>query len=120
MLSGAVTGPDSFKEGDFRPMMPRFQGDNLKKNLALVEKIKAFAAARDITPAQVAIAWVLNKRNDITPLVGTRREKYLKEAIAALDIHFSPVDMQEIEALIPQDVIAGTRYPEHLMQQLNR
>ena len=119
LLSGAVTGPDWFQAGDFRPLMPRFAGDNLNRNLALVEKLRTFASARGLTPAQAAVAWVLNKGHAITPLVGTRREKYLQEAIAALDVRFSAAEMQEIETLVPRDSVAGTRYPAQHMHQLN-
>jgi aryl-alcohol dehydrogenase-like predicted oxidoreductase len=120
LLSGAITGADWFGAGDFRPNMPRFQGANLETNLQLVEKIREFAGARGMTPAQVALAWVLSRDGDIIPLVGTRSRKHLEQAIRGLDFKLSQDDLAELEAVLPRGVVAGTRYPEALMKQLNR
>lgn len=119
LLSGSITGRDWFGAGDFRPNMPRFAENNLDANLQLVEKIRAFAGARDMTPAQVALAWVLSRGDDIIPLVGTRRRTHLEEAVRSLDFNISREDWAELEAAVPADAVAGTRYPEALMKQLN-
>ena len=100
--------------------MPRFQGVNLETNLQLVEKVRAFANARGMTPAQVALAWVLFRDGDIIPLVGTRSRKHLEQAIHGLEFKLSSEELAELEAVLPRGAVAGTRYPEALMKQLNR
>ena len=120
LLTGAIKDEGFFTGADFRPHMPRFQPGNLERNLRLVEKIREFGAARNLTPAQVALAWVLSRGEDIIPLVGTRRQDNLMQAIQCLDIHFSPAEVSELETLVPRNAAAGSRYPEVLMTQLNR
>lgn len=120
LMGGTITGAESFKPGDFRPHMPRFAPGNLQHNLELVEKIKAFGAARGMTPAQLALAWVLSRGADIIPLVGTRRRQYLMEAVRCFEVTLSPQDMMELETLVPAAAVAGSRYPEPLMAQLNQ
>ena len=119
LLSGGITGADWFGAGDFRPHMPRFQGANLEANLQLVDKVRAFADARGMTPAQVAVAWVLSRGEDIIPLVGTRSRRHLEQAICGLEFKLSQADLAELEAALPRNAVAGTRYPEALMKQLN-
>jgi len=120
LMSGAITGAESFGRGDFRPHMPRFAPGNLQHNLELVAIIKAFGTARGMTPAQVALAWALSRGIDIIPLVGTRRRQHLMEATRCFEVTLSPQDMLELEALVPAEAVAGSRYPEPLMAQLNR
>jgi len=119
LLTGAISGPDSFGSGDLRPHMPRFREDNLADNLALVGKLKEFAEARGMTPVQAALAWVLSRGDDIIPLVGTRRRAHLEEAIRALEFDIPAADWAELEAAVPAQAVAGTRYPEQHMKQLN-
>lgn len=120
LLTGAIKDAGFFTNNDFRPRMPRFQTQNLERNLQLVEKIREFGSARSLTPAQVALAWVLSRGDDIIPLVGTRRQDNLLQAIRCLERHLSPEDINELEALVPRGSAAGSRYPEPLMDQLNR
>lgn len=120
LMTGTLTGPESFGSHDFRPHMPRFQPENLRHNLALVENIKSFGAARGMTAAQVALAWALSRGEDIIPLVGTRRHQHLMEAVQCLEKILTRKDISELESVIPAAAVAGSRYPEPLMAQLNR
>lgn len=120
LITGAITGPESFTPGDFRPHMPRFQPGNLQRNLELVANIKAFGADRGMTPAQVALAWLVSRGTDVVPLVGTRRRQHLMEAVRGFEVTLSPQDIRELEALVPAAAVAGSRYPEPLMAQLNK
>ena len=120
LMSGAITGPESFGPSDFRPHMPRFERHNLLHNLALVENIRAFGAARGMTPVQVALAWALSRGPDIVPLVGTRRHQHLMEAVQCFKVSLSTQDISELETLVPAAAVAGSRYPEPLMAQLNK
>jgi len=104
---------------DFRSHSPRFQGDNLQKNLALAEVLRAEAAKLGLTPAQAAIAWVLAKGEDIVPLVGARRRDRLAEALGALDRPLSPDEVAALERAVPRDAAAGDRYPAVQMAMLD-
>jgi aryl-alcohol dehydrogenase-like predicted oxidoreductase len=104
---------------DFRSSLPRFQGERLEQNLALVEKLKAFATARGITVAQVAIAWVLTRGTDIVPLIGARQRERLAEALKANSVVLTPEDLSEIERLIPIGAGAGDRYNTYGMDSLD-
>jgi aryl-alcohol dehydrogenase-like predicted oxidoreductase len=95
---------------DFRASAPRFAGENLERNLALVEALRAFAEAKGATVAQLAIAWALSRGDDIVPLVGARRRDRLTEALGALDLELTAHDLAEIEEAIPADAAAGERY----------
>ena len=99
-------------KGDFRGFSPRFQGDNLDRNLALAEALRAIAQAHGVTPAQLAIAWVAARGADIVPLVGARRRDRLEEALGALAVKPDAAMLAEIEAAIPAGAAAGARYPE--------
>jgi aryl-alcohol dehydrogenase-like predicted oxidoreductase len=105
--------------GDFRAHAPRFQGADADANLALVEALRSVAAARGITVAQAAIAWVAQQGSDIIPLIGARRRERLSEALGALDINLSAADMAAIELAVPKDAARGTRYPSAAMGQLD-
>ena len=109
----------AFAPGDFRAHSPRFQGANADANLALVEALRTVAAARGITVAQAAIAWVAQQGPDIIPLIGARRRERLSEALGALDIDLSAADMAAIELAVPKDAARGTRYPSAAMAQLD-
>ena len=118
-LTGAVTSPDTLAADDFRRANPRFSGDALKANLTLVEALKDFAAAKGATSAQIALAWILNKQDNVIPIPGTRRLKYLEENVAATRIRLSPEEVATLDALFAPEAVAGTRYPEAAMAMLN-
>ncbi|MCL8380938.1 MULTISPECIES: aldo/keto reductase [Xanthobacter] len=118
-LTGAVTSPDTLAADDFRRANPRFSGDALKANLTLVEALKDFAAGKGATSAQIALAWILNKQDNVIPIPGTRRQKYLEENVAATRIRLSPEEVATLDALFAPEAVAGTRYPEAAMAMLN-
>jgi aryl-alcohol dehydrogenase-like predicted oxidoreductase len=104
---------------DFRAHSPRFQGDNVDANLALVDALRQIAEARGVSVAQVAIAWVLAEGDDIVPLVGARRRDRLAEALGAIDVTLSPGDIAAIEKAVPKGAASGTRYPAPAMADLD-
>jgi aryl-alcohol dehydrogenase-like predicted oxidoreductase len=106
-------------QGDFRSFSPRFQGENLQRNLALTEALRAAGEALGLTPAQAAIAWVLAKGDDIVPLVGARRRDRLAEALGALDAVMTPEAVAALERAVPKDAAAGDRYPAAQMASLD-
>ncbi len=119
---GLISGhwsKDRGGEGDFRAFSPRFQGENLEKNLALVEALRAVAEARGVSVAQIAIAWVLAQGADIVPVIGARRRDRLAEALGALDVTLSGADLAAIAAAVPPEAVAGARYPEPLLAHLD-
>ena len=105
--------------GDFRSYSPRFQGENLEKNLKLLEPIRMIAAAKGATLAQIAIAWVLSRGKDIVPIIGARRRQGLADSLAALDVILSPEDLVAIEKALPKGIAAGSRYAEAQMAHLD-
>jgi aryl-alcohol dehydrogenase-like predicted oxidoreductase len=117
-LTGAITRPDELAADDWRRQNPRFQGDNLEANLRLVETVRRLAAEKSVTPAQLALAWVLSQGDDIVPIPGTRRIGYLEQNLAALQVRLTPDDRAALDH-IGADV-AGTRYPADSMAGLNR
>ena len=118
LISGHWTNQAPAK-GDFRSLSPRFQGENLDHNLRLVEALRAVAQARGITVAQLAIAWVLSRGEDIVPLIGARRPDRLSEALGALDVALTPDDLAAIEAASPPGAAVGERYPQAQMAMLD-
>ncbi|MDV2997843.1 MAG: NADH-specific methylglyoxal reductase [Chroococcidiopsis sp. SAG 2025] len=119
-LTGAFQSPDNFAPDDWRRHSPRFQGENFYRNLELVEKVKQIAAKKQCTPAQLALAWLLAKGEDIIPIPGTKRQARLHENVGALDIVLTDSELQQIEAILPIGAAAGTRYAEALMPFVNR
>ena len=119
-LSGAITRFDDLEATDYRRFSPRFQGENFAKNLALVERIKTMAAAKHCTASQLALAWVLAQGDDIVPIPGTKRRNYLEENLGAADVRLSPADLAGIDEISPKGAVAGLRYPESMMQFVNR
>jgi aryl-alcohol dehydrogenase-like predicted oxidoreductase len=118
LLSGRVPGPGS--KGDIRTArMPRFQGQNLQRNLALVDALRRIGEAKNVTPAQLAIAWVYSQGEDIVPLIGARRRSQLSEALVALDMELDADDLQRIEAAVPMEQVAGSRYDATQMAHLD-
>jgi aryl-alcohol dehydrogenase-like predicted oxidoreductase len=114
-LTGAITSPDQFATDDFRRHSPRFQGENFAKNLDVVEAVRRLAEAKAVTVSQLALAWVLAQGDDIVPIPGTKRRRYLEENLGALDLTLSLEDLASIEALAPLGAAAGERYaPEHM------
>jgi pyridoxine 4-dehydrogenase len=118
LLGGRMgRGPDRPRDG--RGRFPRFQGDNLRRNLALVEALRAVAAEKGATPSQLAIAWVLSRGEDIVPLVGARTRDQLSDALRALELRLTAEDLARIEAAVPAGAVAGTRYDERGMGTLD-
>jgi len=114
LARGLISGHWSKQAGgkrDFRSMSPRFQGENLYHNLALVDALRAIAAAKGVSVAQIAIAWVASRGDDILPLVGARRRDRLTEALGALDVTLGAADLAAIEAAVPKGAALGERYP---------
>jgi aryl-alcohol dehydrogenase-like predicted oxidoreductase len=118
-LSGAIRSPDDLAKDDWRRMNPRFQADAFEKNLELVRRIEQLAASKGCTPAQLALAWVLAHGDDTVPIPGTRRSRRLDENAAAVDISLTEDELAEIDAVIPRDLVTGSRYPEEAMTLLN-
>jgi aryl-alcohol dehydrogenase-like predicted oxidoreductase len=106
--------------GDWRRNSPRFQDGNFEHNLELAKRIEALAQRKKCTPAQLALAWVLAQGNDIVPIPGTKRRKYVVENAAVLNIELTPADLKEISAAVPPGAAAGLRYPEPAMHAVNR
>ncbi|MEO0986239.1 MAG: aldo/keto reductase [Cyanobacteria bacterium J06639_14] len=119
LLSGHWSKQRSEQARDFRAVLPRFQGENLDRNLALVEALRAVADSKGATVAQVAIAWVLSQGNDIVPLVGARKRDRLQESLGALNVSLTTDDLVRIEQAVPQDAVAGSRYHEEQMTDLD-
>jgi aryl-alcohol dehydrogenase-like predicted oxidoreductase len=109
-LSGRYKKPEDLPEDDFRRHHPRFQGENFKRNLELVERLEEIAREKQVTTGQLALAWVLSRGQDIVPIPGTKRRSYLEENAAAADIELSPEDLARIDQAAPAGVTAGERY----------
>jgi aryl-alcohol dehydrogenase-like predicted oxidoreductase len=116
LLTGRIRSEADLAPNDFRRGVSRFHEENLQKNLALIAHIEELAAAKGITPAQLAIAWVLTRGSDIVPIVGTKRRTYLEENLKALDVRFTGQELQRLDELAPRGVASGDRYPQHSMQ----
>ncbi|HMM66330.1 MAG TPA: aldo/keto reductase [Dokdonella sp.] len=119
-LSGEIRSFDDFASDDYRRKQPRFQGENFASNLALVDIVRRLAEAKGITPAQLALAWVLAQGPDIVPIPGTKRRSYLEQNIAALDVVFDAGELAAIEAAFPSGAVTGQRYPAGMMDLVNR
>lgn len=109
-LTGAITKPEDFDEGDFRRTNPRFQGENFARNLQLVKQVETLAAEKGCTPAQLALAWVLAQGEDMVPIPGTRRSARLDENLGALDVHLDKHELESIDRIFPPEAVAGARY----------
>jgi aryl-alcohol dehydrogenase-like predicted oxidoreductase len=118
-LTGEIRSPDDFEEGDWRRSNPRFQGEAFARNLLLVDKVKALAAAKGVTPSQLALGWVMAKGPHIVPIPGTRRVKYLDDNVGAAAVSFAAHELAEIDAAFPADLDAGARYAPAMMAALN-
>jgi aryl-alcohol dehydrogenase-like predicted oxidoreductase len=119
-LTGTLRRPEDLAPDDYRHTSPRFQAENFAKNFALVEQVGRLAAEIGCTPAQIALAWVLAQGEDIVPMPGTKRRKYLEQNIAALEIRLTPAQVAALAAVFPPNAAAGDRYPAVSMGSLNR
>ena len=119
-LTGQIKSPSDFAEGDFRKNHPRFQGENFDKNIQLVHEVEAMAAEKGCTTAQLALAWVLAKGEDVVPIPGTKHRRYLDENIGALDVRLTAEDLQRLDQILPPGAAAGERYHAQGMATVNR
>ena len=118
-LTGRFKKFENFEQDDYRRLSPRFQGENFDKNLLLVKKVEEIANQKNITPSQLALAWVLSQGDDIVPIPGTKHVKYLLENAEAVDIKFSKEELERIGEVFPVNAAAGMRYPEAMMKFVN-
>jgi aryl-alcohol dehydrogenase-like predicted oxidoreductase len=116
-LSGRFSSPEELDEGDYRRYGPRFTGENLEHNRVLAQRVRELAAERDITPAQLALAWVLHRGEHIVPIPGTKRVAYLEENLAAAHVELSDAEVERIAEAVPPP--AGLRYPEPVMRSVD-
>ena len=119
-LTGQIKSIDDLEPDDWRRNAPRFQGENFQKNLDLVREIEGMAREKGCTSAQLALAWVLAQGDDIVPIPGTKRRRYLEENVGALDVKLTPEDLERIDRIIPPGAAAGARYAAPAMQLLGR
>ncbi len=117
-LSGEIKSPEDFPADDRRKFFPRFQGENFRKNLDLVRRVSEIAQAKRVTPAQLALAWLLAQGDDIVPIPGTKRKSYLEQNVAAVQIRLTRDELDSIERAAPKGVAVGDRYPD--MRSVNR
>jgi aryl-alcohol dehydrogenase-like predicted oxidoreductase len=120
LLAGALTSPEDLADDDFRRHHPRFSGENLDRNLALVARVRDMAAEIGCTPVQLALAWVLAQGEDVAPIPGTKHVKYLEENVAALDVRLTADQLRALDELFPPGVVAGERYAEGGMATVER
>jgi aryl-alcohol dehydrogenase-like predicted oxidoreductase len=118
-LTGQIKTFEDLEPNDWRRVSPRFQGENFGRNLDLVTQVQQMAAEKDCTPAQLAIAWLLQQGEDIVPIPGTKRVSYLLENLGALDVKLTAAELDRIDAILPKGAAAGDRYPSALMQMVD-
>jgi aryl-alcohol dehydrogenase-like predicted oxidoreductase len=119
-LTGAVMRAEEYPEGDFRRGDPRYQGENFAANMRAADSVRALATRKGIAPGQVALAWLLHKGDDIVPIPGTKRRKYLEENIAAADVSLSKDEMATLDATLAPEKVSGPRYSEAQMAMIDR
>jgi aryl-alcohol dehydrogenase-like predicted oxidoreductase len=119
-LTGAIDASTTFDSGDFRNIVPRFSADARKANQAIVDVVRSLAAGKQVTPAQIALAWLLARKPWIVPIPGTTKLHRLEENIGAAAVKLSADDLHDIEQAISQVAVQGARYPEHLQKLVNR
>jgi aryl-alcohol dehydrogenase-like predicted oxidoreductase len=119
-LTGRIKSIEDLEEGDWRRNSPRFQGDNLKHNLAIIRRIEEIAAAKQCSLAQLALSWLLAQGQDIVPITGTKRREYLENNLKALQIQLGKEDLAQIDQAAPLGAAKGLRYPEASMKAVNR
>ncbi len=118
-LTGQFKKFEDLAADDYRRFSPRFQGENFKKNLDLVKKVEEIAREKRCQPSQLALAWVLAQGDDIVPIPGTKRRKYVEENVAAVDLKLTPDDLRCLNEVFTSDAAAGLRYPEHMMNLID-
>jgi aryl-alcohol dehydrogenase-like predicted oxidoreductase len=119
-LTGQFQEPEDIPADDYRHNSPRFQGDNFYKNLELVKRIETMAESKNCTPSQLALAWVLAQGDDIVPIPGTKRIKYLLDNMGAVNVTLTPKELEEIDEILPLGASSGSRYHEQAMKALHR
>jgi aryl-alcohol dehydrogenase-like predicted oxidoreductase len=119
-LTGQIRRPEDLADDDFRKHSPRFQGENFQRNLDLVDKVQELVEHKGCKPSQLALAWLLAQGDDIVPIPGTKRIKYLEENLGALDVVLTPADLQALDEVAPRGAASGERYPEAAMGAVNR
>jgi aryl-alcohol dehydrogenase-like predicted oxidoreductase len=119
-LTGTAKRGDQYPEGDYRRGDPRFQPGNFEANMNAASVVTEIAKAKNVTPSQIALAWLLNKGEDVVPIPGTKRRKYLEENIAAADVSLATGDIQRLDAALPPESVAGPRYGERMMSYIDR
>ncbi len=120
LLAGALAPGTDLEESDLRRVLPRFQGENLERNLELAERVRDLAARRGATPAQLALAWVLSRGEDVVPIPGTKRRAYLEQNAAAATLELDDADLAALDAAFPPGAAAGDRYPEFLERLIDK
>ncbi|MFZ0563811.1 MAG: aldo/keto reductase [Terriglobales bacterium] len=118
-LTGQLKTFEDLAEDDYRRFSPRFQGENFQKNLDLVKEVEKMAREKKCKPSQLALAWALAQGDDIVPIPGTKRRKYLEENAGAVDVKLTSEDLRRLREVFPAGVAAGLRYPEHMMNMVN-
>jgi len=119
-LTGQIKSPADFGPDDMRKGLPRFTGENFQKNLDLVEKVRALAAAKGVAAGQLALAWLLAQGNDVAPIPGTKRRTYLAENLGAVDVELTAAELAELDAAFPPDAVSGDRYTAGGMDLVGR
>ena len=119
-LTGAVTRAEEYPDADYRRNDPRYQGGNFDANMRAAATVRELAVRKGITPAQLALAWLLHKGSDLAPIPGTKRRRYLEENAGAVDVVLDAVEVDELDAALAPDRIAGPRYPAERMAELDR
>ncbi len=119
-LTGRFKNTQDLEDGDRRLQMPRFQGENLRRNQVIVQRLEAMAKRKKCTAGQIALAWVVAQGDDIIPIPGTKHRNYLEENVRALEVELSAIDLKEIDEKLPVGITAGDRYPAEAMKAVNR
>jgi aryl-alcohol dehydrogenase-like predicted oxidoreductase len=119
-LTGTAKRAEEYPENDYRRGDPRFQGENFEANMRAASIVRDMAARKGATPGQVALAWLLHKGDDIVPIPGTKRRSYLEENVGAATLALSPAEIEQLDSALPPDAVAGPRYGEWHMAQIDR
>jgi aryl-alcohol dehydrogenase-like predicted oxidoreductase len=119
-LTGRIANPDELEESDFRRHAPRFESENFRQNLPIVNELKRMATAKGVTPGQLALAWVMAQGEEIVPIPGTKRRKYLEENVAATEVSLDAQDLRRLDQIAPRGAAAGERYAPAVMKNIDR
>src|SRR5262249_23672837 len=120
LLTGSIREDGDLRDDDWRRRVPRFQGDNLERNVALLAPLEAIARGRGVTPATIALAWLLARGEEVVPLVGTGRAEHVEGNLEALEVRLEEDEIATLDAAFPADAAAGERYPPEYLASLNR